>query len=183
MQSCLFVSMLSVGGAAHIPHRPYALNSPMLHEFVTSNRDELVRRCRSKVSARDSPPRICADLDHGVPLVLEQLVWALRSEKEMPAPPRDRNHRHFGKTPAAVEVSRTAALHGKDLLVGGYTAGQVVQDYADIGQAITELAAEHQTPVSVDEFHTLNRFLDGAIADAVASYGGVTKSRVLFGKS
>jgi hypothetical protein len=37
--------------------------------------------------------------------------------------------------------------------------------------------------VSADEFHTLNRFLDGAIADAVASYGGVTKSRVLFGKS
>ena len=149
----------------------------MLHEFVTSNREELVRRCRSKVSERDSPPLTPADLDHGVPLVLEQLVWALRGEEERPAA------RSFSKTPAAVEVSRTAALHGKELLAGGYTAGQVVQDYADIAQAITELAAEHQTPVSVDEFHTLNRFLDGAIADAVASYGGVTRSRELFAKS
>jgi hypothetical protein len=157
-------------------------SSPMLHEFVTSNRDELVKRCRSKVSERDSPPPAAAGLDHGVPLVLEQLVWELRCEEERPAPQGDRNHRRFSKTPAAVEVSRTAALHGKDLLAGGYTAGQVVQDYADIGQAITELAAEHQTPVSVDEFHTLNRFLDGAIADAVAAYGGVTRSRELFAK-
>jgi len=148
----------------------------MLHEFVTSNRDELVRRCRSKVSARASPPLAKAELDHGVPLVLEQLVWALRGEAEKPAA------RSFGKTPAAVEVSRTAALHGKDLLVGGYTAGQVVQDYADIGLAITELAAEHQTPFSADELRTLDRFLDSAIADAVASYGGVTKSRALFAK-
>lgn len=148
----------------------------MLHEFVTSNRDELVRRCRLKVSERDSPPLAMAELDHGVPLVLEQLVWALRGEEEKPAA------RSFGKTPAAVEVSRTAALHGKELLAHGYTAGQVVQDYADISQAITELAAEHQAPVSVNEFHMLNRFLDGAIADAVASYGGLTKSRELFAK-
>ena len=146
----------------------------MLHEFVTLNRDELVRRCRSKVSERGSPPLVIAELDHGVPLVLEQLVWALRGEAERPAA------RSFRKTPAAVEVSRTAALHGKELLGQGYTAGQVVQDYADIAQAITELAAEHRARVSVDELHTLNRFLDSAIADAVASYGGVTKSRALF---
>ncbi len=155
----------------------------MLHEFVTSNRDELVKRCRSKVSARNSPPLPTAVLDHGVPLVLEQLVWALRGEEERPAPPSDRNRRPLSNTPAAVEVSRTAALHGKELLVGGYTAGQVVQDYADIGQAIAELAAEHHAPVSVNELHMLNRFLDGAIADAVASYGGLTKSRELFAKS
>lgn len=148
----------------------------MLHEFVTSNRAELVRRCRLKVSERDSPPLAIAELDHGVPLVLEQLVWALRGEAERPVA------RSFSKTPAAVEVSRTAALHGRELLGQGYTAGQVVQDYADIAQAITELAAEHQAAVSVDEFHMLNRFLDSAIADAVASYGGVTKSRALFAK-
>ena len=171
-----FVSVLSVSGAAHIPGRRYALNSPMLHEFVASNRDELVRRCRSKVSERNSPPLAPAELDHGVPLVLEQLVWALRGEEERPAA------RSFGKTPAAVEVSRTAALHGKELLRQGYTAGQVVQDYADIGQAVAELAAEHDAPVSVDEMRTLNRFLDGAIADAVAAYGGVTKSRALFAR-
>lgn len=178
----LFARMLSVSVAAYIPRRALGVNSLMLHEFVTSNRDELVRRCRSRVSTRDSPPVTPAGLDHGVPLLLEQLVWALRCEEERPTAQRDRDHRPFSKTPAAVEVSRTAALHGQELLVHGYTAGQVVQDYADICQAITELAKEHQAPVSADELHTLNRFLDSAIADAVAAYGGLTKSRALFAR-
>jgi len=120
----------------------------MLHEFVSSNRDELVRRCRSRVSER----------------VLEQLVRALRG------------------APAALEVSRTAALHGKALREQGYTAGQVVQDYADIANTIAELAAEHHAAVTAGELETLNRFLDSAIADAVASYGGLTKSRELFAR-
>ena len=47
-----------------------------------------------------------------------------------------------------------------------------MHDYGDICQAITELAAEKNAPVTVDEFHTFNRLLDNAIADAVASYGG-----------
>lgn len=154
----------------------------MLHEFVSSNHDELVRRCRSRASERDSPPRILVGLDHGVPLVLEQLVWALRGEEESPASQRGRNHAPSRNTPATVEVSRTAALHGKELREQGYTAGQVVQDYADISNAIAELATERNAPVSVDEFASLNRFLDSAIADAVASYGGLTKSRALFAR-
>jgi len=154
----------------------------MLHEFVTSNRDELARRCCSKVSERDSPPLPPAGLDHGVPLVLEQLVWALRCEEESTSLQRGANHAPSRKTPAAVEVSRTAALHGKALLAQGYTAGQVVQDYADICHAITELATEREAPVTVEELHTLNHFLDSAIADAVASYGGLTKARELFAK-
>ena len=153
----------------------------MLYEFVTSNRAELVRRCRSKVSERDSPPNAAA-LDHGVPLVLEQLVWALRCEEERPTAQRDRDRRPFSKTPAAVEVSRTAALHGQELLVHGYTAGQVVQDYADIGEAIAELAEEQRASVSIDDAYTLSRFLDSAIADAVASFGGGTKARELFAR-
>jgi len=154
----------------------------MLHEFVSSNRAELVRRCRSKVSERDSPSLHAAGLDHGVPLVLEQLVWALRSEQERPTPPRDRNRRPSARTPAEVEVTRTAALHGNELRGQGYTAGQVVQDYADIGEAIAELAAEQHASVSIDDAHTLSRFLDSAIADAVASFGGSTKSRELFAR-
>jgi len=153
----------------------------MLYEFVTSNRAELVRRCRSKVSERDSPPNAAA-LDHGVPLVLEQLVWALRSEQERPPPPRGANRRPSARTPAELEVSRTAALHGKELRGLGYTAGQVVQDYADIGEAIAELAEEQRASVSIDDAYTLSRFLDSAIADAVASFGGGTKARELFAR-
>ena len=154
----------------------------MLHDFLSSNREELIRRCRSKVSKRDSPPVTPNELEHGVPLFLEQLVWALRCEEESPGLDRDAAFGPARKTPAAVENSRTSALHGKELLDEGYTVEQVVHDYGDICQAITELATERDAPVTVEELHTLNRFLDGAIADAVASYGGVTKSRELFAK-
>ena len=46
----------------------------MLHEFLTANRNELIRRCRSKVSKRDSPPVGPVELEYGVPIFLDQLV-------------------------------------------------------------------------------------------------------------
>ena len=147
--------------AAYIPCSVFALSSRMLHEFVSSNREELVRRCRSKGSERGSPSFTAAGLDHGVPLILEQLAWALRCEQEGPPSAR---------TPAAAEVSRTAVLHGKELVEQGYTVGQIVHDYGDIGQVITEVATERNAPLTVAENDALNRFLDSAIADAVGPY-------------
>jgi signal transduction histidine kinase len=47
---------------------------------------------------------------------------------------------------------------------------QVVHDYGDLCQAITDLAVERDAPFSVDEFRTLNRCLDNAIADAVTEF-------------
>jgi hypothetical protein len=135
--------------------------TPVLHEFLTSNLAELIARCRSKVSGRNSPPATSSELEHGVPLFLAQLVEALRLEQLNLAP---------GAATAA-ESSRTAALHGRDLLNEGYTVDQVVHGYGDICQAVTELAQERAAPITVDEFHTFNRLLDNAIADAVASYG------------
>ena len=143
----------------------------MLHEFLTANRDELIRRCRSKVSKRGSPPVAPAELEYGVPLFLEQLVAALRSEQATPTAGRAVVLGPWQKTPVAMESSRTAALHGAELLLKGYTVDQVVHGYGDICQAITELANETDAPITVDEFHTLNRLLDNAIADAVSSYG------------
>ena len=137
----------------------------MLHEFLTSNREELIKRCRSKVRHRESPPASAAQLDNGVPLFLGQLVDALRQEHEQPA------WDVIGRASVAVESSRTAALHGRELLALGYSVAQVVHGYGDICQSVTELAAEQDAPVTVDEFHTFNRLLDNAIADAVASYG------------
>jgi hypothetical protein len=52
-----------------------------------------------------------------------------------------------------------------------FTVSQVVHDYGDICQAITELAVELDAPISTDDFRTLNRCLDDAIAGAVTEYG------------
>jgi len=143
----------------------------MLHEFLSANRDELIRRCRTKVSQRDAPPVTAAELEHGVPLFLEQLVEALRCEQRSPASKPDGILDSPGKTATSIENTRAAAVHGKELLDKGYTVDQVVHDYGDICQSITDLATEKSAPVSVEEFRTFNRLLDNAISDAVSSFG------------
>jgi signal transduction histidine kinase len=126
----------------------------MLHEFITLNREEIVRRCRVKVATRSVPPPTKAEIDHGVPLFLDQLVDALR----------------LGQSGSA-EIANSALLHGHDLLCQGFTVSQVVHDYGDICQSITELAAETNAPISTDDFRMLNGCLDNAIAGAVTEYG------------
>jgi signal transduction histidine kinase len=69
-----------------------------------------------------------------------------------------------------VQLSETAGRHGHDLLRMGLTIGQVVHDYGDICQTITELAVQQKVPISTDEFRTLNLCLDDAIAGAVTAY-------------
>ena len=55
----------------------------MLHELLHKNRDHLVERCRSKVAARASPPATDLELRYGIPLFLDQLIDALRSEQSV----------------------------------------------------------------------------------------------------
>jgi len=139
----------------------------MLHEFLTSNRTELIARCRSKVARRLSPTEIPLALDHGVPLFLQQLVETLRLEqRELPGATAETE-----PSRAATDIGRAATVHGAELLRLGYSIDQVVHDYGDVCQSVTELAGEHDERISTGEFRTLNRCLDNAIADAVTSFG------------
>jgi hypothetical protein len=67
-------------------------------------------------------------------------------------------------------MATTAVLHGRELSEQGFTVDQVVHDYGDLCQAIADLAFERGVPIEIDEFRTLNRCLDNAIADAVTEY-------------
>jgi len=126
----------------------------MLHEFVTVNREEIIRRCRAKVAKRSVPQPTEAEIDHGVPLFLDQLVDALRLVLA-----------------STLDIGRSAVLHGHDLLLQGFTVSQVVHDYGDVCQSITELAVETSAPISTEDFRLLNGCLDYAIAGAVTEYG------------
>jgi len=75
-----------------------------------------------------------------------------------------------GGKPNLSEIGETATRHGRELLQHGFTVDQVVHDYGDLCQAITELAYEQNLPVSIDEFRTVNRCLDNAIAAAVMEF-------------
>ncbi len=141
----------------------------MLHEFLTSNRTELITRCRNNAVKRFAPSEIPIALDHGVPLFLQQLVETLRLEQTTPHV----DTVETTPTPAPTEIGRAAAVHGADLLRLGYSIDQVVHDYGDVCQSVTQLAGEQDQEISTDEFRTLNRCLDNAIADAVTAFGSV----------
>jgi hypothetical protein len=126
----------------------------MLDQFVVAHRLEIISRCRAKVAARTGPPQAAAEGNRGVPIFLDQLLDELRHGPS-----------------ADLDIKRTATQHGRDLLLQGYTVSQVVHDYGDVCQSITELAVERQSVITSDDFRTLNRCLDDAIAGAVTEYG------------
>jgi hypothetical protein len=142
----------------------------MLYELLRENRNDLIERCRLKVSRRSSPPATAIELQYGVPLMLDQLSEALGREEASPTSQEDSILGYSLRTPGSEEADRTAALHGTELFRLGYTVDQVVHDYGDLCQAITELAKETDAPITVDEFHTFNRLLDSSIATAVSAY-------------
>lgn len=140
----------------------------MLHDFLTANRSELIERCRAKVALRGPPLVPSADLGHGIPLFLDQLTEMLpggsRPDSDnRPSPTTSRS-------PAEVQIEYGAMRHGHELLRGGFTIDQVVHDYGDLCQAITQLAEEKGAEITVQEFGALNIRLDNAIAGAVTEF-------------
>jgi signal transduction histidine kinase len=142
----------------------------VLHEFLTTHRVELVERCRLKVAKRFAPKAAVAELSHGVPRFLDQLIKTLQVEQTSEPLQSRRVSGPSGGGRALSEIGVTALLHGRELLEQGFTVDQVVHDYGDLCQAITDLAFERNAPIEIDEFRTLNRCLDNGIADAVTEY-------------
>ncbi len=126
----------------------------MLHEFLFANRAAIIARTRIKVALRAAPRATEAELENGIPLFLDQLIEALRSPNA-----------------ASQAMVESATNHGRDLLKRGFTVAQVVYDYGDVCQVVTELAAETHASITADEFHAFNGCLDDAIAQAVTEYG------------
>lgn len=130
----------------------------MLHEFVATNQVEILARARIRVASRSAPTPTTIELESGLPLFLNQLGDALRLKVRTGEVDHD-------------SIERSAVVHGGDLWREGFTVKQVVHDYGDLCQVITELAVEQKAPISTEEFRTLNLCLDDAIAGAVHEYG------------
>jgi signal transduction histidine kinase len=125
----------------------------MLCDFLTSKRDELVARCRSKAAARRAPRPTEAELEYGIPHFVQQLIDTLQSD------------------PSLISASPTEAERDDaELLDQGYTLARVIHDYLDLGQSIRELAAEAGLVILPEELRTLNNHLDDSVARAVSDY-------------
>ena len=70
----------------------------------------------------------------------------------------------------AIWRSTGAPATTDDFLLKGFTVSQVVHDYGDVCQTITELAVETNAPIGTADFRMLNQCLDEAIASAVTIY-------------
>jgi signal transduction histidine kinase len=125
----------------------------VLHEFLHANRDGIIARARAKVAQRPAPQATEAELESGIPLFLDQLIQTLR-----------------GSSTSGPSMRDGATRHGGELLHRGFTVAQVVHDYGGVCQAVTELADETRASITADEFHTFNRCLDDAIAEAVTEF-------------
>lgn len=142
----------------------------MMHVFLANNRDELTRRCRIKVGSRSGRLATDRQLKDGIPLFLDQLIRTLEIEQSKNPQDSRRVSGPAGGGAALSDIGVASALHGKALLGLGLSVDQVVHDYGDLCQAITDLAVERDAPFQVDEFRTLNRCLDNAISDAVTEF-------------
>ena len=138
----------------------------MLHEFIAENHEEIVRRCRSKVETRSIQPSTPVEREYGVPAFLDHLIGALRHQLS-----------------STTKIASSASQHGRALQLKGFTVSQVVHDYGDVCQSITDLALERDVAIDVDDFRTLNRCLDEAIACAVTAFGRERDQSVLEAES
>src|SRR5690349_12314842 len=130
----------------------------MLSDFLTNSRDQIVEAARRRVAARRYPVASSAELESGVPLFLDQLGEILRLEASS-APSSD------------AAIGATATRHGWELSVQGFSLSELVHDYGDICQAVTEVASAQGVAITTDEFRVLNRSLDTAIAESVTEHG------------
>lgn len=129
----------------------------MLDAFLISHREAIIARAQARVASRNWPSPSDVELTHGIPVFLDQLGAALRLAK-------------ISEVTDHQQIERSASLHGHDLLRMGLTIAQVVHDYGDVCQVITELIVDAGVPISTEEFRTLNLCLDDAIAGAVTEY-------------
>ncbi|MGJ9420580.1 sensor histidine kinase [Massilia sp. CMS3.1] len=156
----------------------------MMHDFLADNIDELLQRCIDKVAKRPRRNATPEQLKNGIPIFLEQLTRTLWTEQNTSAAAgAEISGGAGGDALALSEMGLTAAAHGTALLRLDYTVDQVVHDYGDLCQAITDLAIERKVPFSIDEFRTLNRCLDNAIADAVTEFSAQRDASIAYQQS
>jgi signal transduction histidine kinase len=121
------------------------------------------------VIGRSAPKATEHELAHGIPVFLDQLIRTLKIEQTSALRQNADLPGNSGNSTTS-KIGEMAALHGRDLFEQGFSIEQVVRDYGDVCQVITQLADETSASIKIDEFRTLNRCLDNAIAGAVSEY-------------
>jgi signal transduction histidine kinase len=143
----------------------------MLQDFLKANRAILIDRCHTLAATRAGRPTAPRELPRSAPRYLDQLIEMLAEEETGGAG----SITNLGQEPVDTdavqsELADLTTLHGLDLLDQDFTLEQLIRDYGNVCQAVTNHAYETNASIEITEFRTLNRCLDNAIAAAVAEY-------------
>jgi signal transduction histidine kinase len=118
-----------------------------------------------------APESLGEELEYGITVFLDQIIKTLQVEETShPMESRQVSGPSGGVEAVFSEMGDAAKQHGRELLQHGFTIDQVVHDYGDLCQSATDLAVELNSPITNDEFRTLNRCLDNAIAVAATEF-------------
>jgi signal transduction histidine kinase len=142
----------------------------MLHAFLSQHRNELIRNCAGLVSARLSAHAIPFQDPECIAPFLDQVINTLRAEDSSQAQKSLDISGTGDGLPGSSEVGDAAVLNGSNAFRHGVAIEQVVHGYGDLCQAVTSMAYEKGQPIKAEEFRSLNRCLDNAIAAAVSEY-------------
>jgi len=112
----------------------------MLHEFLTANRRDLLDRRSARVAHRLAPSPSDAELKHGIPLFIAQLIVMLQARDDTPEPtPDSKVSNASNEGEAGSEMGVSATRHGRAFMRRGFTVEQAVREYGDLCQEITGL--------------------------------------------
>jgi signal transduction histidine kinase len=128
-----------------------------LYDFITNEKNDILSLTRAKIMARKWPTVSPLELEHGLPLFLSQLSETLRL-------------RSTSQSFSSTAIGTSAGKHGGEAMALSFSVAQLVHDYGDLCQAITEAAVVKQVGISAQDFQTLNACLDDAIAEAVTEF-------------
>ncbi len=128
-----------------------------LYDFIASDKEDILSLARAKIMARKWPTVSALELEHGLPIFLSQLSETLRL-------------RSSSEPFSSTAIGNSAGKHGGEALAKNFSVAQLVHDYGDLCQAITEAAVVKQVKISARDFQTLNGCLDDAIAGAVTEF-------------
>jgi hypothetical protein len=131
-----------------------------LHELINLNRDEIIRRC----GATAAPQATENWMDQGAAAILDQLMVELRDG--------------LSRTEA---INEAVMPRGDVLQSQKSTVSQVAQPYGGVGRSIVDLALELNIPLGADDFVTLDRCLDAAIAHSVTQH--VSRQKIASGRA
>ncbi|HEV8113202.1 MAG TPA: HAMP domain-containing sensor histidine kinase [Planctomycetota bacterium] len=118
------------------------------------------------MAKRTAPQATQEELAVGIPQFLDDLIRTLD-----------------GGNDRSIEMNRDATLHGERSQKLGFSVAQLVHDYGDLCQVVTQLAMERRAPIDTEEFKTLNRCLDDAIAQAVTEHARVRERSISEGET